>query len=107
MKKVLANIFWVLLAIAGAVAYVTLALRRGEQLSSAYILNRRRVQLCHWLPLYSKWIAARVADARMTVARPPAKSMMTARTSSRPTNGSFSGITSPPSPVPDRWSARF
>jgi len=65
MKKVLANIFWVLLAIAGAVAYVTLALRRGEQLSSAYILNRRRCAV-HAIGyrFYSKWIAASRADAQ-------------------------------------------
>src|ERR1700716_4596852 len=60
MKKVLANIFWVLLAIAGAVAYVTLALRRGEQLSSAYILIAAVCSSAIGYRFYSKWIAARV-----------------------------------------------
>ena len=38
MKKMFANLLWVLLALAGAWAYATLALRRGEHLNSAYIL---------------------------------------------------------------------
>src|SRR5882672_10300458 len=60
MKKGLANIFWVLLAIAGAAAYVTLALRRGEQLSSAYILIAAVCSYAIGYRFYSKWIAVRV-----------------------------------------------
>src|SRR5438105_3738281 len=43
MKKVLASIFWCLLAVAGAGAYATLAFHRGEQLNSAYILIAARI----------------------------------------------------------------
>ncbi|MCX8090163.1 MAG: hypothetical protein N3I86_04390 [Verrucomicrobiae bacterium] len=38
MKKALAAVVWVLVAVFGAVAYATLALRRGEPINSAYIL---------------------------------------------------------------------
>ena len=38
MKKTMANLLWLLVAVAGAWAYATLAWHRGEHLSSAYIL---------------------------------------------------------------------
>src|SRR5258706_2136002 len=69
MKKVAVNIFWVLLAFAGAWAYVTLSFYRGERISSAYILT---AALCSYAIGYrfdSKWIAARVlmlTDRRAT-----------------------------------------
>jgi carbon starvation protein len=60
MKKVLANLFWLLLAIAGAWAYATLALRRGEPLNSAYIVLAALCSYAIGYRFYSKWLAARV-----------------------------------------------
>src|SRR2546423_3217625 len=60
MKKGLANFFWILTAIAGAWAYVTLALHRGEPLNSAYILIAALCSYAFGYRFYSKWIAARV-----------------------------------------------
>jgi carbon starvation protein len=60
MKKTLANFLWVLLAIAGAWAYVTLALHRGERINSAYILVAALCSYAIGYRFYSKWIAARV-----------------------------------------------
>src|SRR2546421_7603655 len=60
MKKVAVNICWVLLAIAGAWAYATLAFHRGEQLNSAYILIAALCSYAIGYRFYSKWVAARV-----------------------------------------------
>src|SRR5256714_5224232 len=60
MKKVAVNIFWVLLAAAGAWAYATLAFHQGEQLSSAYLLLAALCSYAIGYRFYSKWIAARV-----------------------------------------------
>src|SRR5256712_4192265 len=60
MKKFAANIFWGLLALAGAGAYATLALRRGEQINSAYVLVAALCSYAIGYRFYSKWIAARV-----------------------------------------------
>src|SRR6267142_2207312 len=60
MKKILANLFWLLLAIAGAWAYATLALRRGEPLNSAYIVLAALCSYAIGYRFYSKWLAARV-----------------------------------------------
>src|ERR1700686_1861168 len=60
MKKVVANIFWVLLAIAGAWAYATLAFHRGDELNSAYVLIAALCSYAIGYRFYSKWIAARV-----------------------------------------------
>jgi carbon starvation protein len=60
MKKVLANLFWLLLAIAGAWAYLTLALRRGEPINSAYIVVAGLCSYAIGYRFYSKWLAARV-----------------------------------------------
>ena len=60
MKKTLANVLWVLLAVAGAWAYVTLALHRGERINSAYILVAALCSYAIGYRFYSKWIAARV-----------------------------------------------
>src|SRR5205085_6851536 len=59
MKK-LAPLFWMLLAVAGAWAYATLALHRGEHLSSGYILVAALCTYAIGYRFYSKWIAARV-----------------------------------------------
>src|SRR3989449_5563786 len=60
MKKVAVKIFWIGLALAGAWAYATLALHRGEQLNSAYILIAALCSYAIGYRFYSKWIAARV-----------------------------------------------
>src|SRR5437588_15938 len=60
MKKTAVNIFWVLLATAGAWAYATLAFHRGENLNSAYILIAALCSYAIGYRFYSKWIAARV-----------------------------------------------
>src|SRR2546422_6177288 len=38
MKKVLSQVIWVIVALLGAWAYYTLAVRRSEHISSAYLL---------------------------------------------------------------------
>ena len=60
MRKLAANIFWFLVAIAGAWAYVTIALHRGERLNSAFILLAALCSYAIGYRFYSKWIAARV-----------------------------------------------
>jgi carbon starvation protein len=60
MKKIFANLFWLLVAIAGAWAYVTLALRRGEPINSAYIVLAGLCSYAIGYRFYSKWLAARV-----------------------------------------------
>src|SRR5437867_8622393 len=60
MKKVLANVFWFVLALAGAWAYAILALHRGEALNSAHVLLAALCSYAIGYRFYSKWIAARV-----------------------------------------------
>ena len=60
MKKAMANLFWMLVAIAGAWAYATLAFHRGEALNSVYILIAALCSYTIGYRFYSKWLAARV-----------------------------------------------
>src|SRR2546423_5776582 len=60
MRKIAANCFWLFVGFAGAGAYATLALRRGEPLNSAYILIAALCSYAIGYRFYSKWIAARV-----------------------------------------------
>ena len=60
MKRVLAQIFWLLLALAGAAAYATLAFRRSEPINSAHILIAAVCTYAIGYRFYAKWIAARV-----------------------------------------------
>ena len=60
MKKFAANLFWLILAVAGAWAYFTLATRRGEAINSIYILIAALCTYAIGFRFYSKWIAARV-----------------------------------------------
>jgi carbon starvation protein len=60
MKKLVNHSFWLLLAVAGAWAYVTLALYHGEQINSVYILVAALCSYAIGYRFYSKWIAARV-----------------------------------------------
>jgi carbon starvation protein len=60
MKKVLAQLFWLLMALLGAACYATIALRRAEPINSAYLVI---AAVCTYIighRFYSKWIAARV-----------------------------------------------
>ena len=60
MKKSLAFLTWLAVAVLGAGAYLTIALRRGEPLNSAYILVAALCTYAIGYRFYSKWIAARV-----------------------------------------------
>src|SRR5437867_12740491 len=60
MKQAVGRTFWIALALAGAWAYATLALHRGEHLNSAYILIAALCSYAIGYRFYSKWIAARV-----------------------------------------------
>ena len=60
MKKTMAKLLWLLVALAGAWAYVTLAWHRGEPLNSVYILIAALCSYAIGYRFYSKWLAARV-----------------------------------------------
>ena len=60
MKKVLATLFWLLLALAGAAAYATLAFRRSEPVNSAHLLIAAVCTYAIGYRFYSRWIATRV-----------------------------------------------
>ena len=60
MKRVFYTLLWLAVAGLGAFAYAVLALRRGEMLSSAYILLAALCTYAIGYRFYSKWIAARV-----------------------------------------------
>jgi carbon starvation protein len=71
MKKLALNLFWLLLAVAGAGAYATVAFQRGEPLNSAYLLVAALCTYAIGYRFYSKWIATRVLvldDRRATPA---------------------------------------
>ena len=60
MKKVFAQIFWLLFALLGAGAYATLAFKRGEPVNSAYLLIAAVCTYAIGYRFYSKWIALKV-----------------------------------------------
>src|SRR5688572_28008021 len=60
MRKAAFTVIWIVVAALGAFAYVTLALHRGERISSAYILIAALCSYAIGFRFYSKWIAARV-----------------------------------------------
>ncbi len=60
MKKSITAFFWLLVALLGAAAYVTIAFRRSEPVNSAYILIAAVCTYAIGYRFYSKWIAARV-----------------------------------------------
>jgi carbon starvation protein len=60
MKKVALSLLWLLIALAGAWAYVTIALHRGEPLNSVFILIAALCSYAIGYRFYSKWIAAKV-----------------------------------------------
>ena len=60
MKKILGPIFWLLLALAGAWAYATLAFRRDEPVNSGFLIIAAVCTYAIGYRFYSKWIALRV-----------------------------------------------
>ena len=60
LKKIVGAIFWILLALAGASAYATLALRRNEPINSAHLLIAAICTYAIGYRFYSKWIATRL-----------------------------------------------
>ena len=60
MKKSLAFVLWLLVALLGAGAYITLAVSRGEHLNSAFVLIAALCSYAIGYRFYSKWIAARI-----------------------------------------------
>src|SRR5467141_2225700 len=60
MKGPLPKLLWGAVALMGTGAYATLALRRGEHLSSTYILLAALATYAIGYRFYSKWIATRV-----------------------------------------------
>ena len=60
MKKTLATLVWIAVAVLGAFAYLVLAVKRAEPVNSAYILIAAICSYAIGYRFYSKWIAARV-----------------------------------------------
>ena len=60
MKRTLSLLIWVLVSLAGAGAYATLALKRAEPVNSVFILVAAACTYAIGFRFYSKWIAARV-----------------------------------------------
>lgn len=60
MKKLVFQILWLLTALLGAWAYLTLALKRGEPVNSASLLLAAICTYAIGYRFYSRWIAARV-----------------------------------------------
>ncbi|MBI3876887.1 MAG: carbon starvation protein A [Verrucomicrobia bacterium] len=60
MNKFVSTLVWLAVAALGGFAYLTLALKRGEHISSAYILTAALCSYAIGFRFYSKWIAARV-----------------------------------------------
>ncbi len=60
MKNFLVRAFWLLLALLGAWAFATLALHRGEEINSVYVLIAALCTYATGYRFYSKWIAVRV-----------------------------------------------
>ncbi len=71
MRRFWITLLWLLVALAGGLAYAVLAVRRGEGLNSAWILIAALCTYAIGYRFYSKWIAARVLmlnDRRATPA---------------------------------------
>ena len=60
MKKILKWMAWTAVSLAGVMAYVTLAVRRGEPVNSIYILIAAICTYAIGYRFYSKWVAVRV-----------------------------------------------
>jgi carbon starvation protein len=60
MRKAASVLFWILVAMAGAYAYLVLTVTRGEPVNSVYLLTAALCTYAVGYRFYSKWIAARV-----------------------------------------------
>src|SRR3954471_24290554 len=60
MKKLLAQLAWISVALLGAWAYLTLAINRGEPINSIYILVAALCSYVIGYRFFSKWIATRI-----------------------------------------------
>src|SRR5947209_20592407 len=60
MNSLLPRLLWGVIALLGTGAYATLALRRGEHISSAYLLLAALCTYAIGFRFYSKWIAVQV-----------------------------------------------
>src|SRR5918996_6662562 len=60
MNKSIKNVIWLAVALLGAWAYLVLAVRRGEQINSVYLLIAALCSYAIGFRFYSKWLAARV-----------------------------------------------
>jgi carbon starvation protein len=60
MKRTLSILLWLAVALLGAWAYLTLAVRRGEHINSIYILLAALCSYAIGYRFYSKWVSARV-----------------------------------------------
>src|SRR5437764_1190805 len=60
MSQIVPKLLWAGVALLGAWAYLTLALKRGEHISSIYILVAALCSYVIGYRFYSKWIAAKV-----------------------------------------------
>src|SRR5438094_1957009 len=60
MKKVISIVIWCAVAVMGAGAYASLAMRRQEPINSIYILLAALCSYAIGYRFYSKWIAARI-----------------------------------------------
>ena len=94
---------WGAVAVLGAVAWGILALARGESVNAVWLIVAALCSYAIAYRFYARFIATRVLgvdDKRAT----PAERLDNDVDSSRPTGGSCSATTSPPSPGPARWS---
>ena len=62
MKRLLCRTFWVLVALAGALAYVVVSSYRGERLNAVWILAAAGCTYAIGYRFYSKWIAAKIME---------------------------------------------
>ncbi len=103
VKKALAHLAWLAVALLGAWAYLALVLRRGGEINSLISCWPP----CAPMPLafgFTPSGSPPASSRSMTAAPRPAKCMTTAATLSKPTSGSSSATISPPFPAPARWS---
>ena len=105
MNKVLGYGMWVGVSVLAALRPGRASRsQRGEPVNSIWLVTAAVCIYAIGYRFYAKFIAAQGDDARRPSARRRPSACATATTSSRPTSGSSSAITSRPSPGPGRWS---
>lgn len=98
-------LLWAAVALIGAIGWGVLALARGEEISAVWLVVAALGSYAIAYRFYSRFVARRVLkpdDRRAT----PQNAWRTESTSSRPTAGYCSAITSRRSPAPGRWWGR-